>query len=129
VSVFVGGLVGRLPDVDEADGRVEAVEHGERQRHVAQHGPEHAAVEVEAVVARVLRLDLERLDDPHGHVANHQKRDQLATRLLEAQAARVAAPTQPVDDERRLQQHLHHLKHHTQNVQLYPKIFKKTFEK
>lgn len=108
--MFVCRLVGRLPNVNKANGRVEAIEHSQRQRHVAQHGPQHAAVKVEAVVARVLRLDLKRLYDPHGHVAHHQESHQLAPRLLETQAARVAAAAQTINYKRRLQKHLHHLK-------------------
>lgn len=97
-------LVSRLPDIDQTHGGVKPVEHGQRQSEVAQHRPQHSAVELGAVVAADgLTLDLEGLGDPHGDVAHDEEGDQLAAGLAQTQGARVAAAPQPVNDERRLQ--------------------------
>lgn len=100
-------LIGRLPYVHEADGGVEAVEHGQWQSEMAEHGPEQAAVELGAIVStHGLTLDLECLCDPHGHVADNEEGDELTAWLLQSQSSGVTATPQSVDDERRLEKYL-----------------------
>ena len=45
-----GRFVGRAPDIDEGDGRVEPIEDDEGHRGVAQKGPKQFAVELDAIV-------------------------------------------------------------------------------
>lgn len=111
-------LVGRLPNVDEARRRVEAVEERQRQRHVAQQRPKLVAcfhksdaayvvvrttvltVKVDAIPVRLVRFDLERLHDPHGQVAHNEERNELPTGFARLQLRAPRAPAQSVYNQR-----------------------------
>ncbi len=106
----VAGLVGLLPDVDEADGRVESVEEAEGQGAVAQQGPGDLAVVVLLVSLGLVGLDLERLQDPHTDVADDEERHQFPAWFLASVCSRVAAASQPFYYHRGLDHDLNDLK-------------------
>ena len=71
-----------LPDLAEADRRVEAVEDGQRHRHVRDDRPHPlAAVEVDLDGVRVRPVGLQGVDRPHGEVADQEEGHQLPARL------------------------------------------------
>ena len=88
---------------------MEPVKERQGQRRVTQKRPQRMAVKVDAVAVGLVRFDLERLDDPQSDVAHNEERDQFPARLVRLQRRAVAATAQSVDDERRLQNHLHYL--------------------
>ena len=72
-----------LPNLAEADGRVEAVENGERHRDVRDDRPHPlAAVEVDLDGVRVRPVGLQGVDRPHGEVADQEEGHDLPARLL-----------------------------------------------
>lgn len=111
-----GGLIGVLPNVDNAHRGVKPVEHHQRDTKVAYDGPQLLPVELVSVVLQAVRFHFERLHYPHGHVANDQEGQQLPAGLLPPQFFGVAAAPQPVDDERSLDQDLDHLEHEQRDV-------------
>ena len=76
---------------------------------MTKESPQRVAVKVDAIAVGLVRFDLQRFDDPQGDVADDEERHQLTTGFALLQFDTVTAPTQPVDDEWRLHNHLHHL--------------------
>lgn len=101
-------IVSGLPNVSQADGRVEAVE--EHQRHCCVFHDDPGLKSVVTMPHEELagRLGLEGVHDPHGDVDDHQKGHGFSARLFVAQRGAVAAPSKTVDDERSLGDNLRH---------------------
>lgn len=96
-----------FPDLTQAHGRVEPVEYGQRHGHVRDDGPRPGPVEIQLYGMRVGARLLQRVDGPHGQVADQQERDDLAAGLLAYLIRRHARPTGRVQYEHRLTERLH----------------------
>lgn len=103
-------LVAGLPYLRERDRAVEPVEDAERQGDPLDDGPGEEPVEVELHRVRHHFLRLERVDDPHGQVADQQEGDHLSARLAAVVLRQVDPPARHVRDE-------HHLKYDLQGGQ------------
>lgn len=95
-------LVARLPYLRERDRAVEPVKDAERKRDPLHDGPREEAVEVELDRVRHHFLRLERVDHPHGQVADEQEGDHLPAGL----AAVVLRQVDPSAGHVRYEQHL-----------------------
>lgn len=99
---FIAGL----PDLRERDRAVEPVEDAERQSDPLHDGPGEEPVEIELHRVRHHFLRLERVDDPHGQVADQQEGDYLSARLAAIVLRQVNPSTRNVRDEQHLKDHL-----------------------
>jgi len=86
---------------------VKPVEYGQRHGHVRDDGPRPQAVEVKLYGMRVGPGLFQRVDGPHGQVADQQERDDLPARLLAYLVGRNARPPGRVQYEHRLTERLH----------------------
>lgn len=102
-------LVRVPPHVHQAHARMEPIEHDQRQRDVIEDVPDDVAVELVALVARVVRLHRERVEQPQRHIGDRQERDQLAAGLRASQVGGIRAAPQAVNYERRLDEDLDQL--------------------
>lgn len=100
-------LVRALPYLAQAHGGVEPVEDGQRHGHVRDDGPGPQAVEVQLYGMGVGARLLQRVDGPHGQVADQQERDDLAAGLPAYLVRRDARPPGRVQYEHRLAERLH----------------------
>jgi len=100
-------LVRPFPDLTEAHGRVEPVEYRQWHGHVRDYGPRPQAVEVQLYGMRVGPRLLQRVDGPHGQVADQQERDDLPAGLLAYLVGRDTRPPGRVQYEHRLAERLH----------------------
>lgn len=100
-------LVRALPYLAQAHGRMESVEDSQRHGHVRDDGPGPKAVEVQLYGVRVGPGLLQRVDGPHGQVADQQERDDLAARFLAHLVGRDARPPGRVQYEHGLTERLH----------------------
>lgn len=66
-------FVGALPYLAETNGDVEAIEDGQRHRHVRDDGPRPDSIKVKLRRVDVSSRCLESADRPHGEVAHEQK--------------------------------------------------------
>ena len=99
-------LVAGLPDLGERDGAVEPVEDAERYADPLHEGPGQEAVEVDLHgIGRDL-LRLERVDDPHGDVADEEEGDDLPAGLAAVVLRQMDPPARDVGDEEHLQDDL-----------------------
>lgn len=74
-------LVGSLPDVTQADCRVEAIEDCQRRGDVSDDRPGPEAIEVHLDRIRVGAACFQCIDSPHGKIADQQKGDHFTARL------------------------------------------------
>lgn len=86
---------------------MEPVEYGQRHGHVRDYGPGPQPVEVQLYGMRVGPRLLQRVDGPHGQVADQQERDDLPAGLLAYLVGRHARPARRVQYEHRLAERLH----------------------
>jgi len=86
---------------------VEPVEDCQWHGHVRDYGPRPQAVEVQLYGMRVGPGLLQRVDGPHGQVADQQERDDLPAGLLAYLVGRDARPPGRVQYEHRLAERLH----------------------
>lgn len=86
---------------------MEPVEYGQRHGHVSDDGPGPQTVEVQLNGMRVGPRLLQRVDGPHGQVADQQERDDLPAGLLANLVGRHARPPGRVQYEHRLAERLH----------------------
>lgn len=99
-------LVGRLPDLEQTDGRVKPIEDGQRHGDVRDHGPRPDAEELEVRGPEGgMALD-QRIDEPHGHVGHQQERDNLTARLAAVLLGAFAPTPARVQHEQGLQRGL-----------------------
>lgn len=100
-------LVRPFPDLTQAHGRVEPVEYGQWHGHVRDYGPRPQAIEMELYGMRVSPGLLQRVDGPHGQVADQQERDDLSAGLFAYLVGSDAWPPRRVQYEHRLTKRLH----------------------
>ena len=99
-------LVAVLPNVHQANGRVKAIKHDQRQRKMVQNAPQLIAIKFVPLVTNVRRFDCERVINPQRDVCNGEKSDELASWLELSCGRQVGAATKSVDYERRLDEDL-----------------------
>lgn len=110
-------LIGGLPDFEEADCRVEAVENGERHGDVRDDGPGPDSEEFEMLRSVLCVAFVQRVDGPHGHVGDEEEGDEFASRLAARLLHSPASTSTRVQDQQRLQRRLHQrpeVRHQTQ---------------
>lgn len=101
-------LVARLPYLRERDRAVEPVEDAEGERDSLHDGPREEPVEIELDRVRHHFLRLERVDHPHGQVADEQERDHLPAGLATVVLRQVDPSSGHVRDEQHLEDDLGH---------------------
>ena len=106
VSVVTLRLIGVLPDVDKTDGRVVAVEDGQRHGHVGDDAPGDESKDLDSRRMRSSVEDLERVDTPECRVADDEERHELSSGLQDLVALRDCRPAQSVEDEEGLNSRL-----------------------
>lgn len=85
---------------------MEPVEDAERQRKPLHDRPRHKTVEIQLHRVRLHFLCLERVDDPHRHIANEQERHHLTARLRTVVLRQMHPTTRHVRNEEQLKYHL-----------------------
>lgn len=78
---MVFNFVGRLPDLEQANGRVKAVENGQRHGNVDNHSPSPDAEEVEVGRSEGGMSFDKRVDEPQRHICYQQEGDNLSPRF------------------------------------------------
>lgn len=101
-------LVARLPYLRERDRAVEPVEDAEREGDPLHDGPREEPVEIELDRVRHHFLRLERVDHPHGQVADEQEGDHLPAWLATIVLGQVDPSAGHVRDEQHLEDDLGH---------------------
>lgn len=99
-------LVAGLPYLGERDGRMEAMEDAQGQGDPLYDGPRQEPVELELHRVRLDLLRLERVDDPHRHVAYEQEGDDLPPGLRTVMLRQMDATARYVRYEQQLKDDL-----------------------
>lgn len=83
ISRLVFGLQFRelLPNITQANGRMEAEEYGQWCGDVREYRPTQRAVEVQLHWCALATSRFQRVDSPHGEVADQQEGYHLSARL------------------------------------------------
>lgn len=104
------GLVRDFPHLEEANGRMEAVENGQRHGDVGDDRPAPDSKELQMALPEDGSSLDQRVDKPDGNVGHQQERDDLPAGLPSHLIGALAAPMAGVQDEHGLQRGLHHSK-------------------
>jgi len=105
------GLVGDFPDFEEANGRMEAVEDGQRHGDVGDDRPAPDAEELQMGLSEDGASLDQGVHEPDGYVGHQQEGDDLPARLPPHLFVTLAPPMTGVQDEHGLQRSLHHSEH------------------
>lgn len=103
-------LVTRLPYFGQRNCRMESMKDAEWQSDTLHYCPRQEAVEFELYWVRLNFLSFERVDDPHGDVANEEEGDHLPAWLGPVVFWQVDAATRHVCYEKELENHLEGMK-------------------
>lgn len=106
IALLQPRLVAGLPNFGQRNGRMEPVENAQGQGDTLHDGPRQESVELELHRIRLHLLCLERVDDPHGHVADEEEGDHLPARLGAVVFRQVDAAARHIRYEQQLENHL-----------------------
>lgn len=95
-------LVSVFPDVGQTDCGVVAVEYGQWNGHVRNEAPRQRSIELYGYRTRIGMQDLERIDSPERRVASNEESHVLSTRFVQLLLSGSRGPSQPVENEQRL---------------------------
>lgn len=106
LGLLVLAIVQAVPDIRQANGRVEPIEDGNWRAERVDYAPLENTEMFDEIRLGVESFRRERVEEPHGHVGEQQSGDELPCRLAHERRVGRCVASETLENEQRLKRAL-----------------------